>query len=290
MASTGMAPVIGTLPTPRRLTRGAFLESAEVLPLDGEAAVRWPGHGLKFQPWPCRGAYVDDSGCSPTMLTSDTPECEEYEEQLPFKMYDVLRYSAFSHIAEDPESFMRTRMGLLVSSLLAKELVDGAGSGGLSLSSEAHYAGGGAFSTTAVDLDDALAALEEDLASNLNGTQGMIHVPPGLMFEAVDKGQIEWTGSRYETPLGNIVVADAGYVGMAHPAGSSAAGAKKTWIYASGPVYYRTTGAEFMGDALDGGSFAMDRNTITRFIEAYGIILFDPCPVAAIVTHHDTTP
>lgn len=286
MASTGMAPEIGTLPLLARLSRASFLDVAPSISLQGEAAQRWPGHGLKYQPWPCRGAYVGDSGCSPTMLTSDTPECEAFVEQLPFKMYDVLKFSVFSTVAEDPETYMRTRFDSLVSSLFAKELVDGAGSGGLSLSSEAHHAGGGAFGGTAVDLKVGLAAIEEDLADNLNGGQGMIHIHPGMLSQAVGDYELEWDGSNYITPVGNLVIADAGYHTMAHPADASAPGSKKAYIYGSGPVFWAYSEPEFLGEMLDGGSFATSRNTITRFIEGYGIVLFDPCAVTSILVNY----
>lgn len=61
---------------------------------------------------------------------------------------------------------------------------------------------------------EALALIENALASNLRGMLGWVHVTPARLTELVDAGVLYRTdGPRWRTATGHIVVASPGYVG-----------------------------------------------------------------------------
>lgn len=283
MASTGMAPVIGQLPA-SDATYGLF-DALRPLPSDPVLDERWPMHGVKFQPRPCRGAYRSDSDCNPTDHTTDAPACEAWVEQLPFRIYDVLQASTFDWNLVDMEAQMAERMSSIASNLFAQELLDASGSGGLSLSSVATDPADVAFGSAAVKLSRAVAVLENELASRLRGRAGMIHMPPGMLTQAVATLDLVFTDGRWLTPNGNVVVVDSGYVNATQPSGEAAAAATADWVYASGEVFYLSTTPQFIGTA--GQALNRSINEVRRFIEGFGMLVFDPCPVTAILTAYN---
>ena len=57
-------------------------------------------------------------------------------------------------------------------------------------------------------------------------------------------------------------------------------------MYASGPVYYQASTAQF-DEARAGRVGITDRNLINAFAQSSGIMVFDPCPVTAVLTSYD---
>jgi hypothetical protein len=148
--------------------------------------------------------------------------------------------------------------------------------------------------------------LEDDLARTLRGQTGMIHMPPGLLGQACESYDLEMgVDGQYRTPLGHVVVADAGYVDALAPGNNAASAASTEWVYASGPVLYRKSGIR-MVDGGNIGSTMTDytgredlrsadytgfhtRNDMVRYADVFGIFQFDPAPVTACLASYEVT-
>lgn len=86
----------------------------------------------------------------------------------------------------------------------------------------------------------ALGKLEDSLNFALQGVNGVVHMQPSALTACVGAGVLRLDGARYVTPMGNVVVADAGYTG--YPPDSAAAGgsqAEDFWMVGTGPVRVR---------------------------------------------------
>ncbi len=87
--------------------------------------------------------------------------------------------------------------------------------------------------------------------------------------------------NAFFTKQGHKVVADSGYVDMPQPAGA-ASGVNEEWIYATGPMWYASSGLKLTGDAPT-DVFNYRVNEVRQWLEGYGIFVFDPCPVTAVL-------
>ena len=97
-------------------------------------------------------------------------------------------------------------------------------------------------------VERAFAILETHLARKIQNGQGLLHIAPGLLARAVTEYGVYREGSQWLTPLGNVVIADGGYADAQPPTGQ-AAGTAAEWVYSSGPVWYRASGLELIGDS-----------------------------------------
>lgn len=129
----------------------------------------------------------------------------------------------------------------------------------------------------ALNVVNALGALEQQLANCLNGT-GVIHVPQAL---APDMALlVQKVGNRLVTPNGNTVAIGAGYPGTS-PAGATPA-AGTVWMYATGPVFaYR---GEASARMLEGAA-PVDRslNTVKAIVERTYLLGYGCCLAAQLV-------
>lgn len=286
MATTQMAPVLGQLPVSG--TSYGLLDVARPLMLDGGQNERWLGHGLSFLQRPCRGGYISNTdACVDTDPTTDVVvavDCDDWIEQRPFRIYDVMDVSSFDWNILDVETMLTERMRYIQSALFAKELIDGVGSTGFSLSATATAPTDVAFGS-ATALVRAMAVLENELALRLMGRQGVIHMTPGMLLQAAGPCTLtQGPGGVWTTPNGTIVVADPGYVNALGPTGNTGSAAGTDWIYGTGEVFYASTTPELLGTLTQ--SFTMSRNQVRRFIEGYGILAFEACPVTAVLANY----
>jgi hypothetical protein len=83
-------------------------------------------------------------------------------------------------------------------------------------------------------------------------------------------GAIANRSGEYQTPNGHRVVADAGYNGSA-PGGLVLG---QSWIYGSGPVYYRMSELEMPGQWWE--SFNRVHNDFVVQVVRYALYMFDP--------------
>lgn len=245
---------------------------------------RWLA-GVRWQPERCRALSVDDvDACVGVDQTVDAIECLGWASQLPFRISDALVGSTLEYTADELQTMSTEFYLSALSAAFATELVSGVGSGGESLSSVATAPVGAAFGAAATPIWNALAILEEEIASRLQGEVGFIFLQPGLLAQAVRSYGLRLNGDRWETPAGNIVISDAGFILAAPPTGETTSGAGEDWVYASGPVSYQESEPRPIGS----GSESLDktRNTITQYVNGFGILVFDPCPVTAILASY----
>lgn len=129
----------------------------------------------------------------------------------------------------------------------------------------------------ALNVVDALGALEGALAACLNGT-GIIHVPQALAPTLALLLQRQ--GNRLISPNGNTVVIGAGYPGTS-PAGVAPT-LGSVWMYATGPVFgYRSAPTMRL---MDGAApLARDVNTVKAIIERTYVLGYDCCLFAQLV-------
>jgi len=281
-------------PLPRRLldVMPTIFNEPSVDPESGLAGesgeYRWL-YGVKWQPWPCRGLQtgsvdVDNGTLMGYTVYTDSP----WVSQKPFTIADAMRGEILEKGLDGFDSFLADRFRNMVSAAFATELITGTASTGWGFADVAHAPTQRAFGTAATPIWSALAILENDLGSTLKGGQGYLHMTPGLLAQACATYDLELVDGQWKTPLGNIVVADAGYVSTPQPNGQGAGSASTDWVYASGPVHWASTEMQLIG----AGSELADltRNSVARYVAGYGILVFDFCPVAAVLaSYNDVT-
>lgn len=275
---------------PRRL-----LDSISRIPTSGSE--RWLD-GVTWEPTKCRALTVDnEDACATGDIVLTPVTCDAWETQLPFRLTDAMSATTLDLTPDEVGSRLSAFYNRAVSAAFAKELISGAASGGMSLSSEATAPNGAAFGDAATPIWNALTILEEEIAERLQGGAGFIFLTPGLLAQArlsygltlVDS---RWKDSygralvegRWETPSGNIVISDAGFLNPPPPTGQTASGAGEDWMYASGPVFFESTAPSSVGNPTESLNFT--RNTFTRYVQGYGILVFDPCPVTAVLASY----
>lgn len=264
---------------PRRLLSAIDTFEAEGL--------KWLMNGVTWEPMPCRGLTVvaQDDPCVAVTSTNPDYTCLPYVTQTPFRLYDAFSGSAMDFEMAEIEARLRERLPVMASDAFAHELISGDAGSTMSLSSEAHAPDDVAFGDT-VTPRYAMSVLEAELARQLHGRQGLIHLTPGMLGQVVVDYGLEREGDHWVTPIGNKVITDSGYVDMDPPEGESDAAAGQDWAYASGPVTYQSNEPSLVGDA----EFSFDRSTnkMLRWMDMFGILVFDPCPVTAVLVAYDS--
>jgi hypothetical protein len=117
-----------------------------------------------------------------------------------------------------------------------------------------------------------LGALEQAAMAQAFGQQVVLHVPARYLLEIGSLLVIR--GDSLYTPLGSVVVADAGYPGTG-PAGTG-----DSWAYATGPVMAFSSQLELVTDMAATLNRLTNRRKVwaTRYIAA----AYDPCSHLAI--------
>jgi len=183
---------------------------------------------------------------------------------------------------------IQIRMPAMVSEQLAGELMTGGArpfDGGTPLTnptlvSSATVAAGGPFLP-----GEAIAELEAAAADTLHGAEATFHITPrGMGYLTgldIDDGP---GGPIYRTSQGHTVIADAGYTGPAPDA--QAAGIESEWWYMSGPVFWGLT--DFTPLGMPEERVNISNNQLTEIMEAFAIVVFDPCAVVAVPVMYES--
>jgi hypothetical protein len=252
-------------------------------PLTGEGVDNNGTHwlnGLSFAPFGCvtpTGFAVDDP-CDDTPAESAEnltyPAVGDCVTFLPFRIETMVSHPLVVGTSDaEVEKFLRDHAELSRSFILAREVFDSAlAPANPSLMDQADIV---------VGIDDtpvgALSGVEDGLGQKLSGGIGMIHVTPGTLVYLDGEGVLEFDGQNFRTATGHYVVGDAGYTGGAPATGAVTVGAP--WIYGSGLVYFKLTGAKDTGAPWE--LFNYTRNVATLNTEEFGIFTFEPCTVVA---------
>lgn len=306
-------PVRIAAPVPQvQLTTGRLLDVINEIQFEGvtngdaDVDLRWL-QGITWRPEPTHALYGSDVDVCTRIDYTATPRlCDPWITQTAFSVYDAFKAASLEFTPEEAQAIIEGRVTRKVSAAFAKELLDGAISGDRSLSNQAHPPFLRAFASAATPIWYCLSVLEDDLARTLRGQAGMIHMPPGLLAQAVESYElIRGDDGQYRTPLGHQVVADAGYVDAIAPGGNAASAASTEWVYASGPVLYRRSAVRM----VDGGNIGSTMTTytgredlrsadyvgfrthddMTRYADVFGIFQFDPAPVSACLASYEVT-
>jgi hypothetical protein len=221
---------------------------------------RWET-GFAFEPSRCgAGGRTNLLFCDPVTMTPDG--ASEVIEGDAFLVYASDRCSPVQQ--RDFAGIARAQLEAIRSFELAEELWTG--SLGLTQRSLTDPASDTVTNGPA-DPVDALACLEQGLARCNKGRRGMIHVTPQALIHLWSRQALRIEGGLVLTPLGTIVVSDAGYDGSGP--GTVPAGASQ-WAYATSMVQVLLGGVEVVPPNTDtpaGLAEALDRSddTVTVF-------------------------
>lgn len=283
MATTGMATVkTNTIPRTVR-TRGELLFAMSDA---GLPEGRWLA-GVKFQPRDCRplGLGVSTWYCVGDDTQSAGADCVAFIEQQAFDINDALRDVTMGLTGDELRDLLEQRHNEMLSWAFAATLTGQnaqfeAATPTISFVDSAHAPDAG---YTGVPITKAIAILENDLAETLHGAQGIIHMAPGLLHQAFAGGGLIVNGADIETITGTKVVGDAGYYGAGPPTGQAVnTPGTNDWVYASGPIEFQATPLKMIGD--NPNDYTLIRtNKVERMAQSWGIFLFDPCTVTAVL-------
>lgn len=253
-----------------------------------DADFRWDQFGVKWTPEACSNeigpgpkicdvtAQEDAYGSSVSPDVSADCADQTFE---PLPLWAGYRVSAFSDPEENNAKVIR-RLAATESYQLAKELWAGA----VALASTPDLAnlyfaksGEAEVVTGTVGVAEAVGVLDTELGNNLFGARGMLHVTPNVLARMAAAGAVRLDGALWVTPLGNVVVADAGYPGTA-PAGQSTT-ADNEWAFGTGMVDVYLDAVRVREAP---GTFHRRTNTFELRAERLGAAIFDPCPLVAV--------
>jgi hypothetical protein len=218
-------------PVPVQPPRYGLLVAATVTPLSTD---RWQ-QGVTWNPEQCGVSGRVSVGCE-----GDTDEIVAERnggivEADPFAVWAADECSPFGFGARDWTGRVLRQLEATQSYQIANELwtgelhIDDSLSGGwLTDHTTLNY------SFQADNVIDALGCLEQGLAVCGQGRRGMIHVTPQALVHLSAATAVETVGSTILTPLGNVVVADAGYDGSGP--GGVPADSTTQWMYATSMI------------------------------------------------------
>lgn len=287
-----MAIVLESGVTRRMRPRGLLLQAIstfDATQLGDSNPYRWLS-GVSFLPRLCSGLNIVSLDPCAGGWGEITPpsNCQPWVTQMPFQMVDALQGKALSFTIADLDQLLQERETELRSYAFAKALVGPVITSGTHTLSESAHNPSTLFGAAAVSVTQAIAVLEMDLADTLHGVQGIIHVPPSMLHQIAMKAMAIRNGDHWETPAGNMLVADAGFEHAPAPTGGgSTAAAGEAWLYASGNVEYQVQSNGLIGDNANQYT-DIHTNTLERFLQSMGILIFDPCPVTAVLAKYDT--
>lgn len=250
---------------------------------EDERPVRWQ-QGVEWRPaQKFKGGVIeyDCNGRTPDGLDTFLNEALAYGD--PFAVYAESHCSAMGFETGEFEERARDQLLAVQSALVAAELERGALAAASDLDNiwlTKAPAIVGVPSAQAVAL--ALGDIEMGLAHVWGGRNGQVHVSPAILTALVAAQVLTFQGQKWLTPMGNLVVADAGYTGAKPDTGQS--GSTNQWMYGTAPIRYRLS--EVM---LNPGSLpealheAMSRSTndITLYAQRLALLQWDTIVVAA---------
>lgn len=238
---------------------------AAIPPAPDDPDLRWQG-GVRYLPESCGLGGIDSIACEGNVGAMDPSTGPDIVEADPLWVWEADECSTFGYQARDWNGRATRALAATRSFRLARELWRGTVAQADSLENR-WLAMPAAESDTVTDGPTdpvpALACVEAALSLALTGSQGLVHVTPQLLVHLVEKAVVSRTapGAAWTTPLGNIVVADAGYTGEGP--GGIPAGAGSQWFYGTpmirarlGPVVVipgSLADARRLGEALDRG-------------------------------------
>lgn len=219
--------------------------------------------GWTFQPEGCDISGIDTPDCAGNVGVMALDAQPSTITGSPLWVYSGDECSAFGYLAREWQGRARRRLAATESYEIALELWAGAVQQSESLNNK-YLASPGGDSDTVTDgpssILNAMANLEAALADTLRGQQGLMHMTPQLLTHAVASDLVRRDGNVWVSPMGHIVVADAGYTGSGPGDDPSDAG---LWIYGTPMLQIRLGPVEVIPGDLDNAvalAASMDRD------------------------------
>lgn len=263
---------------PAQPPRYGLIAAAPVNP-PGVAELRWQT-GVKWEPEQCGESSRFAVGCLGESVELVPADQAPFAGAEPFGIAASDECSPFGFGARDFGGRARRQLEATQSFEIANEFWTGSlsASAGLSNRSLVDSASDTLSNGPMAELA-AFACLEQGLAVCGRGRRGMIHVTPEFLVNLVTNSTVRIEGGVFVSPLGNIVVADAGYDGSGP--GGSAAGASQ-WAYATGMVAVLLSPPVLSPPNLSTAQAwaeATDRavNTVTVWAQKVAAVLWDEC-------------
>ena len=251
-----LAPIQAPPPRPPRYGLLA------VAPVVDDGDLRPLSAGWNFQPEGCGISGIGDADCAGNTDLMDPPAQPDSVDGDPLWIWGADECSTFGFNAREWEGRARRQLQSTESYQLANELWDGTVTQAAGLGNR-WLAAADALSDTVTNgpsaVATALACVEQGLAETLYGQQGMIHTTPGVLQHLATRAHVAKEGNVWVTPMGHVVVADAGYSGSG-PDGTPASTSQ--WIYGTSFIQVRLGPVEIIPGGLDDArnlAAAMDR-------------------------------
>lgn len=272
------API--TAPTPRPPSYGLLV----VAPTTTGDAERWP-LGFTFEPMQCAASgklAVECIGNTAAMSGVVDEDASPVVDGEPFLVVAGYQCSPFGFQARDWDGIVRAQLRAVRSFEVADQLW----SDTLGLAAEdgtpfrpLNSLASDRVTGSAATITDALACVEQALGACLRGARGMVHMMPQLLVHAAAQQAVHREGNLWVTPMGNVVVADAGYDGSG-PGGLAAGDTQ--FIYGTSMVEVRLSAEAVTPDPdnPDAEGFAgleRDQNTVEVFAYQLAGIVWDRC-------------
>lgn len=231
-------------------------------------------NGVTFAPEICAGGEtlaITNIG-NTAALTASTKRA--FLDADPFVVSHSEKASAHAGTTYDYEGRARRALAASESKLIAAELWEGTIRTAASLSNVALVdTTSDTLTTAAVSPTVALADVENGIAYYTNGSRGMVHMTPQLLSHLVAANVLVKEGSLWLTPMGNIVVADAGYTGNGPGA---AADSSTQWIIGTSMLEVRLGTVDVPG-AWGRAWIDPSDNDVTVFAQRPALIVWDEC-------------
>jgi hypothetical protein len=227
---------------------GGLLSAARPLPAGWERGVTFgDGWCLDPAPWPY---------CLPDVSPPPSPGEKQAQglapgaEFDPFGLYQAVECTTLSTDAARTEA--GETLAATADWLMGQELQTGAQTGNPSLEDATPVAAGGA------GYAEALATVEGQIAAELKGRLGFVHVTPADLVLLVAAQVVVRDGRTWRTPGGHVVVSSAGYD-------------FDGTLHATGEVFAAVSPVETRVD--------VDRsiNQTVAYAEQIGLAVFPPC-------------
>jgi hypothetical protein len=259
------------------------LVAASPTAIDGtqeDDSLRWP-NGIEFQAEACAEAGLGLIACNGgTMTPGDDGEIVTADA---FFLYASDRCSTLGSRTRDWKGRAKRRLQAGQSYALALELWDGAATQASIESDNLWLAGPAADSDEVTDGPTAsvkaLACLVQAVGSFLFGGQGMIHMTTQMLTILASMQAVRLDGGIWTTPMGHIVVADAGYSGSGPdgvPAGAS------QWMYGTPMIDVKLGPIDHPGQPDTVESVAVATNLQTVWAQRVALLQWEQtCGIAA---------
>lgn len=231
---------------------------------------RWQG-GIRWTPEQTLGGGIVDVDCHGSTEELGQKDNPIWTEADPFLVWAEDHCSTLGSLARDFEGRARRALEATGSFYVAGELWKGTLAQSASLDNEWLTHDPCLLETSAQPVDVAMRLIEQGLGQMLGGRRGMLHMSPAVLDALAVNNAIQLNGQVWLTPMGNVIVADAGYPGDAPDDQDDST---HQWIYGTPMIQYKLDPVNIVPGSLEGfRAEATDKATNTTKVYAERLVL-----------------